>query len=178
MKNILPFIIIFMFSSCKVKDTDGLIKALNKNSKEVNTQDCPKTGTCVVEIFKNKDYSLEKDGIGKLYPKMFNSEDKTVIKYTYKKSNTNKYVDGNESEELLFVIDGNTKSSLKQTELSQIKLLFAKKCFCRDIQGYYQVEDGDFNIKSTKSESQISIQVRIPKLGERQVLKNIQFSIK
>ena len=161
-----------MLNSCKTRNAAKMVSNLSKEATHLKAFDCPENVDCTTEILKNKDYTIEKENIGKLYPKIVDG-DKIVIKYTYQIKNENNYTDGNQSEVVLFVIDKETNSELKDLDLQKINMLFGKNCFCRDIQGYYKVTKGNFKLEK----SQISIEFTIPKLGNNQIVKKIQLSL-
>lgn len=172
MKFLLLFLVISL-STCKTKEV-SLINNLSVNSKAIKVNECPEGITCTIEVFKNKTYTIETDSMNKIYPKIIDGED-IVVKYTYSVDNPNNYADGNQSETLHFIISENMKSTFTDKGLQDIKLTFGKNCFCRDIFGFYTVDEGIFTINNSNGKSVIDIEFIIPKLGERQFLKKVQF---
>lgn len=172
MKVLIPIFIFFTILSCKTKDT-SLMSNLSNKSEQLKISDCPKGITCTVEVLKNKTYTIETDSMKKIYPKIVDGED-IVIKYTYSVDNPNNYADGNQSETLHFIITKDMETTFKDKELQKVKLLFGKNCFCRDIFGFYTVDEGIFTINNLNGKSVIDIEFTIPKLGERQFLKKVQ----
>jgi len=172
MKYIFTLILIIVLNSCKTTNASKFVSNLNKEQIKLNASDCPENIKCTTEILKNKDYTIEKDGIGKTYPKIVDG-DKTVIRYTYQIKNENNYTDGNQSEVILFVIDKETQTELQDKDLQNVKMLFGKNCFCRDIQGFYKVTKGSFILNN----SEITIYVNIPKLGKRQILEKVHLTL-
>jgi len=170
----LLFVFIITLSTCKSADTSNMLTYMSE--KTMQTDDCKEGGTCKVEIFKNKDYTIEKDGIGKIYPKIVAGEN-IVVKYTYKMGNPNNYADGGESETLHFIITKEMEKELQNSDLQKIKLVYGKNCFCRDIQGFYKVEQGNFTLKSSKKSSDITIEFTIPKIAKRQMIKKVHFTL-
>ncbi len=166
------FLIFFLIiNSCKSKDVIKMVANINENST-IKTTDCPKKMICSVDILKEKDLLLGKNDIGQLFPKVIDG-DKIVIKYLSKLEGESGITDGQNSEMILFVIDKETKTSLKDGELKNINMVFQKNCYCKDIFGYYNVELGSFNIKSNKNKSEIDIEFTIPKLGSQQLVNKV-----
>ena len=166
---------VLLFSACKTSDTESFISKIN-NASDLISDDCSKGNKCTVELLRNKDYTIIKDSMDKIYPEIVDG-DNIVVKYTYEIGNPDNYADGNQSETIHFVIHKNTNNELKDEGLKDIKLLFGKNCFCRDIQGFYEVDKGSFKLKSSKNKTEIDLELTIPKLGERQFVKKIHFTL-
>ena len=170
MKYLLLFFTITL-GTCKSTDTSNMISSIA--DKEIKTTDCREDGTCEVEVLKNKNYTIETDSMGNIYPKIVDGEN-IVVKYTYMRGNPNNYADGSQSETIHFIISNNMKNHLENCELQNVKMLFGKNCFCKGIQGFYKVDKGSFTIES----SNINIDITIPKLGEQQYVKKVNFTLK
>ena len=172
MKYITIFLL-FMMHNCKSTNSNFMSNFANNKTVNLQEQDCPKNGTCDVEIMENKSIRLLKDGIGKIYPKVIDGNN-IVILYTFKIGSPNNYQDGHDSETLHIEINANTLDKLVDNDLKQINLLYGKHCFCKDIVGYYPIKKGQFSMQKLKNNKvQIKINFSEPKVGDRQVLKSI-----
>jgi len=174
------FTIIFLLvtQTCKTTDNSNLVESFaNKQDAKLQVVNCPEKGTCKVAILKNKTISLQKDNIGKVYPKIIDGEN-IVIMYTFKKENPQGYQDGNESETVHFEIKADTTKEILDTNLKDLNLVFGKNCFCRDIAGFYAVTKGSFLIKSSKNgKTELKLDFYVPKVGDRQYIKSIHLEL-
>ena len=168
MKFLYIFFALSLFS-CKTTEV-SLTKFVS--NKTLQTKNCNDKATCTVEVLKNKNYTLEMDSMGKMVPKIIDG-DYTVIKYTYKLIFPKGVSDGFESETLHFIVSDTMKKDLLNKELQNIKLIYGKNCFCRDIQGFYKVDVGSFSMDS----SQITINFTVPQVGDRQRINTVQLSL-
>jgi len=108
---------------------------------------CPDDGLCNFEVYKNKRLDLNKDGIGKLYPKI-NDGNNIVCKFTYTRDKDERYQDNHYIEELYFELPTLGKDLyFENNDLSKTKLVFARLCFCRGQTGYYHINQGELSIK-------------------------------
>ena len=164
----LYILLFFSFISCKTNKASITSLLSNKIVKAT----CDEKALCTVEVLKNKNYSFDIDSMGKLFPKMIDGEN-IVIKYTYKLIPPAGVSDAFQSETLHFVINDDIISELKNEDLQKIKLIYGKNCFCKDIQGFYKVKLGTFSING----SEVTIKFTIPEVGDRQLVKTVQFSL-
>ena len=146
--NNLPLImrLLFLFSllifSCASKQN-----AVAVDDIKINSLACPEDGVCVLEVLYNQSFSIEKDGIGALYPKITEGN-KTILKFEYKRNEIPNTVDGNYSELIYLELDPDQlEIELKDESLKNAKALFARLCFCRGQTGYYNISQGDLSIK-------------------------------
>ena len=127
MKLILLMSVFLIFISCGNK-----INLASK--KEVNILK-EKTENLKSEVFvtvsDNSSMIIKEDATGHLYPVIV-SGDHIVIEYKYEEKGEEGTIDGDYSETLHFEISKNTKElCLKDDQLTRVKLLFGKHCFCR-----------------------------------------------
>ena len=157
-------------NTCSSSKSNSLMSKLSNEKSTIEVTNCLNEGTCSVKILKNKTFTVEKDGIGVLYPVIVDG-DNIVIQYTYKIDNPNDYVDGGSSETIHFEISNNDITKLVDNELQEVKLLFGKHCYCKGLAGFYKVNKGTFLLSKNKNE--LSIQFEVPKVGAQQIIKNI-----
>ncbi len=175
----ITILFLLAMQTCKTTDNSNFTgKLMNTDNAKLQVVDCPKNGTCTLKILKNKEIRLQKDGIGKMYPKIVAGNNIVVI-YTFKKGNPNGYQDGNESETIHFEIKSDTSEKLVNEDLKKINLIFGKHCFCRDISGYYVVNTGSFIMKSSKKNDKIELflDFSIPEVGDRQYVKTVALEL-
>ncbi len=136
----------FLFSllifSCATKQN-----ATEINEIKINSIVCPEDGVCTFEVLSNQSLSIEKDGIGALYPKI-SEGNKTIIKFEYERNEIPNTVDGHYSELVYIELSPeDLEIDLKDAELKNVKALFARLCFCRGQTGYYIISQGQLSIK-------------------------------
>ena len=103
-------------------------------------------------IFNNSTLIIKEDNIGHLYP-IVESGNNIVVEYKYQEDGQDGTVDGDYSETLHFEISKNTKELyLKDDQLTGVKLLFGKHCFCRGEAGYYFINKGKFKVVKSDKE--------------------------
>jgi len=143
--KILSYLLIIIFLSCS-----STVKKSNQN-KETSYSNiksfCPDDGLCSFEVYRNKRLDLNKDGIGKLSPKI-NDGNNIVCKFTYTRNKDERYQDNHYIEELYFELPTlNEEYSFENNALSTTKLVFARLCFCRGQTGYYHISNGNISTK-------------------------------
>ena len=118
-----------------------------KNNFNVVNSECPTDGDCTMELLPNKNLTFITDKYGMKYPKITEGN-KTVLIYTYNRIYKEKRPDGYYSEKVYAELEPNTTElNLKNEELKQVKLHFARLCFCKGETGYYAINQGEFNFK-------------------------------
>ncbi len=149
--NIL-FFILLLTTSCKSSKEGNL----QTNLKTMDSN-CPDDGICSLEVIKSKSLEIKQDAISALYP-VLTEGNSNVLKFSYKRNEIANTQDGQYSEVIYAELPENIKDiELNDANLSTVKLLFARLCFCRGQTGYYNVskgkleiqkkEDGTFNFK-------------------------------
>ena len=93
------YLLVTIFLSCS---STAKKNNTTEDFKSSNTESfCPENGTCTFEVFNKKTLELNKNGIGKLYPKI-NNGNNIVCKFTYTKDRDERYQDSQYIEELYF----------------------------------------------------------------------------
>lgn len=161
-----------LISSCNcMKDSNE--NSDLKEAKTILTSNCPEDGVCRLEIYKNKTIQLKKDGIGKLYYNLIDSESKSVVYFEYSRNVPKDLQDASYREEIVFEIDNNsTSQNLLNTDLKNVKMLFGKHCFCRSEAGYYNVNNGNLNYNYINNELKFNLTFKIPEVSS-QVITSI-----
>jgi len=114
-----------------------------------------------VIIFNNSSLTIKEDSTGQLYP-VKESGNNIVVEIKYQEDGEFGTVDGDYSETLHFEISKNTKELyLKDDQLTGVKLLFGKHCFCRGEAGYYSVNKGKFKVVKSDKEIYFDIDFSI-----------------
>jgi hypothetical protein len=137
--------LLLAITSCKSS------KERNLNSQlETINSDCPSDGNCSFEVLKNKSLQIKQDDFGALYP-VLEEGISHVIKFEYQRDEIENTQDGHYSELIYVELPQNMQSiQLINDDLSTVKVLFARLCFCRGQTGYYKVTKGQLEI--TKNE--------------------------
>jgi hypothetical protein len=105
-----------------------------------------------VNIFNNSTLTIKEDSTGHLYP-VVESGNNIVVEYKYVEKGEEGIVDGDYSETLHFEISKNTKQlRLKDNQLTKVKALFGKHCFCKGEAGYYFINKGKFKVLKSDEE--------------------------
>ncbi len=72
----------------------------------------------------------------------------TVLKYTYTRNKIPNTEDSSYVEEIYIELDSkNIETNLKDAQLANVKVVFARLCFCKGQTGYYKVTNGELSIK-------------------------------
>lgn len=145
MRKIYFFNIFLFFLLTTTSCISNKEKNLKTNLKTINSN-CPSDGVCSLEVLKNKSLEIKNDDIGALYP-VLNEGESNVLKFEYKRNEIANTQDGQYSELIYIELPTNIKNTrLSNKELSTVKLLFARLCFCRGQTGYYKVSNGQLEI--------------------------------
>ncbi len=139
--NIL-FFVLFLTTSCKTSKESNL----QTNLKTMDYT-CPDDGICSLEVIKNKSLEIKQDAIGALYP-VLHAGESNVLKFEYKRNEIANTQDGQYSELIYAELPQNIKNiERNDADLSMVKLLFGRLCFCRGQTGYYKVSNGKLEIQ-------------------------------
>ncbi len=157
MKSIFLMSVFLIFISCGNK--------INLASKkeviilEENTEN--RKSEVSVTFLDNSSLIIKEDATGHLYPVIV-SGDRIVIEYKYEEKGEEGTVDGDYSETLHFEISKNTKElCLKDDQLTNVKLLFGKHCFCKGEAGYYYINKGKLKVLKLDKEIYFEINFNI-----------------
>jgi len=173
MRYLYIFIVCFFICSCNAKQ-----KALIESEAVKMNTNCPEEGLCTFEVFQNKKMELLNDGIGKLYPKISEGNN-LILKFEYKRNEIPNTADSNYSE--LIYAELNTNNLIKELEDSQlqdIKLLFARLCFCKGHTGYYKVNNGNLSITKENNNYRFNLEFKIDEVPQIITSINQVFSLK
>lgn len=152
MKALCYFIILITLGACKAKT-----EPTSQNSNKAMQTECPKEGSCTTELQENKRLSIKtEEATGYLYPEVSEGDNLLII-YSYTKKAPEGIADGNHSETIHFEISRDFMELIKKDEeLSEVKLMYGKHCFCEDA-GYYEVLNGELSV--IKQDSKISFEL-------------------
>ena len=167
-------VISLLFISCASKQNATVI-----NEIKINSTTCPEDGVCTFEVLSNQTFSIEKDGIGELYPKI-SEGNKTILKFEYKRNEIPNTVDGNYSELIYIELDPNDlEIDLKDESLKNVNALFARLCFCRGQTGYYVIKQGQLSIKKeSNNQYNLKMSFKIDEVPQVISTLDLVFSIK
>lgn len=145
MRKIALLLVLFSVMSCKCK------KATTQQTSVSITSECPKDGTCTVQLLKNKSIVVKKDEFGSTYYTLEDSDSKNVVQYTYKRTVKGDLQDANYREEIIFELNNPTDNlTLSDATLENTQLLFGRFCFCRGQSGYYKINQGNLTVTDGK----------------------------
>tara|TARA_B110000003_G_C16637016_1_gene528774 strand:+ start:2216 stop:2737 length:522 start_codon:yes stop_codon:yes gene_type:complete len=157
MKSILLMSVFLIFISCGNKINLALKKEVNilKENTENHKSEV------FVTVSDNSSLIIKEDATGHLYPVIV-SGDRIVIEYKYEEKGEEGTIDGDYSETLHFEISKNTKElCLKDDQLTKVKLLFGKHCFCKGEAGYYYINKGKLKVLKLNKEIYFDINFNI-----------------
>lgn len=134
-----------------------------------------KDGYYTTELQENKQLSIKKEeATGYLYPDITEGNN-LVILFNYNKKAPEGIADGNHSETIHFEIPKEFNSlHKKDKELTDVKLLYGKHCFCEDA-GYYKVLNGELSV--IKQNSKISFELSFELDGIESEIYHIKESV-
>jgi len=145
MRKIALLFVLFSVLSCKCK------KVTTPQTTVSITSECPKDGTCTVQLLKNKSIAVKKDEFGSTYFTLEDSDSKNVVQYTYKRTVKGDLQDANYREEIIFELNNQTDNlTLSDAALESTQLLFGRFCFCRGQTGNYKINQGNLTVTDGK----------------------------
>lgn len=145
MRKIAILLVFFSLMSCNCK------KATTQQTTVSITSECPKDGTCNVQLLKNKSILVKKDEFGSTYYTLEDSDSKNVVKYTYNRTVKGDLQDANYREEIVFELNNQTDNlTLSDAALENTQLLFGRFCFCRGQTGNYKINQGKLTVTDGK----------------------------
>lgn len=145
MKKIALLCVMLSVLSCKCK------KNTTQQTTVSITSECPKDGTCTVQLLKNKSIAVKKDEFGSTYYTLEDSDSKNVVQYSYKRTVKGDLQDANYREEIIFELNNQTDNlTLSDATLENSQLLFGRFCFCRGQTGYYKINQGNLTVTDGK----------------------------
>jgi hypothetical protein len=152
MKKVHFFICCFVVLSCGSKN-----RVLTQNSGITQTA-CPNDGKCSLKVEQNKAILLTNENTINFYPDIQEGQN-IVLTFEYKRNEIPNTADGYYSEQLILELDpNNLEMTLSGKELQNVKLLFARFCYCKGQTGYYKINNGTIKVeKLNNGEYYISI---------------------
>lgn len=173
MKNIL-IICALILTSCKTSQSLNSSIVL-KEAIIQQSENCPKNGTCLLELIPNKSITFKTDEFGSLYPVIIDGT-KTLFKYSFTKNPISGTQDSNYTEIVYAELDLNKDLQLQNETLKNIKMHYARLCFCKGESGYFPIERGVFNLTKLGDDSvKIDVNFIIKKVP--QIVSNIHETV-
>jgi len=144
----------------------------NQNLEHVQSN-CPNDGVCTFEASRQKSITISQSSLGEMYPEI-NNGDKILLKFEYKRNEIQNVMDSSYNEIIYIEVDpDNIEMNLKDSELENVKLIFARFCYCKGQTGYYLVENGNLSIKKVNGTSyQLSLEFKVSEVP--QIISSIQ----
>jgi len=172
MRYLYFLIVCFLICSCNAKQ-----KVLVENENDKITKFCPEDGVCTFEVLENKSIELLKDGIGKLYTNIID-DNNIVLKFEYIRNEIPNTVDGSYRELVYAELDPNNLTvEIENSQLKEVKLLFARFCFCRGQTGYYNVNKGNLSITRSGNNYQFNLEFIIDEVPQVITVVNQTFTL-
>lgn len=169
MRYLCVIIIGFFISSCNAKQKVLTVKEVNETASF-----CPEDGVCTFEALQNKSLKVLQDEFGSLYPEISDGN-KIILKFKYKKNKIPNTMDSSYSELIYVELDSNNLIfSLENSHLQNVKLLFARLCFCRGQTGYYKVKNGKLSISKEKGNYHFNLEFKVNEVP--QIISSIKES--
>lgn len=142
MKYIIILSVFLFQQSCKTSQTS----TMNKDFSTPKTL-CPEEGVCTFEVLQNKSLKVLKDDFGATYPEI--SDGKYILlKFEYSKNKIPNTADSGYRELIYIELNpNNLEVELKDNQLKNVKLTFARLCYCKGQTGYYIIDKGNLSIK-------------------------------
>jgi hypothetical protein len=145
MRKIALLLVLFSVISCKCK------KNTTQQTTVSITSECPKDGTCTVQLLKNKSIVVKKDEFGSTFYTLEDSDSKNVVQYIYNRTVKGDLQDANYREEIIFELNNQTDNlTLSDAALESTQLLFGRFCFCRGQTGNYKINQGHLKVTDGK----------------------------
>lgn len=161
MRYLYILIVCFLIYSCIAKQKVILEKEIDRE-----TTFCPIDGVCSFEVLENKSLELLKDGIGELYPNIID-DNNIVLKFEYKRNEIPNTVDGSYRELIYAELDPNNLAiDIENSQLQEVKLLFARFCFCKGQTGYYKVKNGKLFVSKEKDNYRIILEFKVDEVPQ------------
>ncbi|QQX77217.1 MULTISPECIES: hypothetical protein [Aequorivita] len=176
MKAFYFLIPLVMVNACKTQ-TETVTTTEKNTMEQVDTKNnCPEEGTCSVVLHKNKTLIVKEDGTGAVYPEMVDGQNIVVV-YTYIKKGPEGTVDGDYSETIHFEIPATAENmSIINQNLSDVKLLYGKHCYCKGEAGYYPINDGKLLVEKNNRDLMFELNFKVGKTS--QVVSRITETVK
>ncbi len=137
--------------SCGVKQNS--VAELNNKQDMQETEECPENGSCFLEVFPNTSLDIKHDNLWALYPELVKGET-LVLTFEYKRDEIPNTMDSSYREILYIELESqNIEIEKEGANLKDVKLLFARLCFCKGQTGYYEISDGHLKISKNTDDT-------------------------
>ncbi len=171
MKKLLFVPLIFAVSFCNTAKTKKTDMAVTIESV------CPDNGKCSVQLIKNKSVDIKMDGLGSTYYQLADDSSKSVVIYEYNRDVPEGLQDGQHKEEIIFEIDNKASEiAFSDGDLSNVKMLFGRHCFCRGQAGYFRVNKG--SLKLTQKDNVVSFNLNFKVTEVPQLFTEVKAVVK
>ncbi len=137
------------------------------------TSECPKDGTCTVELFENKRIAIKKDEFERLYYSLEDNKATRVAKYTYTRKVKGDVQDAVYREEVIIELRNGKDTT---TSNPSPPLLFGRFCFCKGQTGYYNITHRNLSITKKSKVQTVDLDFKIEEVP--QIIKHITFTLK
>ena len=166
MRRLPLFLIAFFMFSCGAKKSVAHLTMADLLSE------CPKAGSCTVELLQNKSMVVTQNE-NRINYTLTDNPEKNVIVFKYNKTVKGNLQDASYREEIIFETNqAITNGNLSDSGLQSTQMLFGRFCYCKGQTGYYKVNKGKMTIGSRGLELDFSIS-EVP-----QIINYIQLSLK
>jgi len=156
MRYLCVIIICFLICSCNAKQKVLTVKEVDKSASF-----CPDDGVCTFEVLQNKSLKVLHDEFGNLY-KEISEGTSIILKFEYKRNQISNTVDGHYRELIYVELDPNNLTfKLDNSQLQNVKLLFARFCFCKGQTGYYKVKNGKLFVSKENDNYRINLEFKV-----------------
>lgn len=167
-KPLLFLLIIISLISCKcskvvARNEVNLEKTSSPTITSTFNTNCPSEGKCTIRFNKNKGLNLTNANNSIAY-NLIPKEDMSVVEFVYSSKQEEAAIDGGYREMILFEIPTNTKNlELKDYDLQQTKMIYARFCNCRGRAGVFAVTKGDLELNSSTDIFNFTLQYNLGK---------------
>ena len=136
------FLCVLVFG-CKAKNTE----LISQKQEFKSSSYCPDDGVCSIELIPNSSIDMKKGSLGELYATVEEGEN-IVFKFTYKKNVPEGVMDAHYIEEVYAELDPNLPDiNIKGKELSKVKFMYNRICYCKGQTGFYKINTGNLFVK-------------------------------
>ena len=161
MRYLCVIIICFLICSCNTKQKVLTVKEVDKLDSF-----CPDDGVCTFEVVQNKSLKILHDEFGNLYKEILEGTN-IILKFEYKRNQIPNTVDGHYRELIYVELDPNNLTfELENSQLKEVKLLFARLCFCKGQTGYYSVDKGRLSITKEDDNYRFDLSFKIDEVPQ------------
>jgi len=172
MRYLYVIIICFLVFSCNANQ-----KVLTVKEVDIATTFCPDDGVCTFQVLQNKSLNILQDEFGNTYPEVSDG-DLMILKFQYKRKEIPNTMDSSYSELIYIELNSNNLIlDLENSQLQEVKLLFARLCFCRGQTGYYKVKNGKLSISKEDDKYRFNLEFKVNEVPQVITLINESFSL-